>query len=114
MRAVLIALVLSALCFASCDSGPTGSVVGKWKEQSGAAWEFKPDGHVTIKDNADATYKLLDAGTLQVDYHSGQHLVVTYKYELSTTKLILTPDTATGDPPLPRDWETPTVLVRAG
>ena len=96
----------------SCDSPPAGSVVGKWTEQGSGAWEFTADGQAIIKSKIDATYKLAGDDMLTIDFHDQQHLTITYKYELSEKKLILSPETATGDGALPTDWEVPTVLVR--
>jgi hypothetical protein len=113
MRKVVLALLLLCL-LASCNnaSGPAPTVVGKWTEQNGAAWEFTADGKVFIKDNKDATYKLTGDKALTIDYHDSQNFSVDCTYELSATKLILHPQNAHGDGALPTDWDESTVLVR--
>lgn len=114
MGKVVLALVLIALCCGCNDtSQPKPTVVGKWSEQSGAAWEFTADGHVVIKDNAEATYKVTGDKTLSIDFHNEQNFAMDYTIELSATKLILHPEQAHGDGALPTDWEQPTVLVRS-
>jgi hypothetical protein len=114
MGKVLLAVLL---CFAlaSCNnpSAPAPTVVGKWAEQSGAAWEFSADGKVTIKDNHDATYKVSSDKAMTIDYHDTQNFGIDFTYELSATKLILHPQKAHGDGALPTDWEEDTVLVRS-
>jgi hypothetical protein len=113
MGFIRLALVLLlALLLIGCDSPPAGSVVGKWAEQNGAAWEFTPDGHVVIKQNSDATYKSTGTNTLTIEYHNLQKFAVDYTYELDGNKLILRPENAHGDGALPRDWDEPTILVR--
>jgi hypothetical protein len=112
MRSALAVAILFCVAVAACDSPPAGTVIGKWVEQSGATWEFTADGKVIIKGDAKPTYTLLDDGMLKIEFHDSQSLAVTYKYELSEQKLILSPEEASGEGALPRHWDEPTVLVR--
>ena len=114
MPKVVLASFLCLLCIA-CNNAqqqpPT--IVGKWTEQNGTAWEFTPDGHAVIKGNAEATYKVTGDKTLTIEFHNEQNFAVDYSIELSATKLILHPEQAHGDGALPADWEESTVLVRS-
>jgi hypothetical protein len=103
------------LAIASCNNAPQPklSVVGKWAEQTGAAWEFTADGKVIIKDNSEATYTLTGDKALSIEFHDAQHFEVDYTIELSATKLVLHPQNAHGDGALPQDWDESTVLVKS-
>jgi hypothetical protein len=110
---LLFSCLLIGLLFACEDSGPAPTVVGKWTEQGGAAWEFTADGKVIIKQNDDATYSLTGDKSLTINYNDERNFAVDFTFELDGGKLILRPEQAHGDGALPTDWEEPTVLVRA-